>query len=154
MNHLQPIRSLTAAIVALSFMLIGHSAYGDNESTIADASSARLLYGKESVEVKKDGMALYTYKRRVKVLGEKGKHQGAVYFAETFFKKTLNVTGSVYDSSGKLILKRGKGDMEKYCGFSEYQLYSDICDYYLNCTSSSQLGHQVLKVSIQFERWQ
>jgi hypothetical protein len=132
MNDLQPVRFLPSAIVALLFLLVGHTAFGDNESVIADAFGARLLYGKESVEVKKDGMASYTFKRRVKVLSEKGKHYGAAYFAETLFEKTLDVSGSVYDSSGKLILRRGKGDMEKYCGFSEFQLYSDICDYYLN----------------------
>jgi hypothetical protein len=132
MNHPQQVRCLTAVIVALLFLFIGPSAHGDNESAIADASGARLLYGKESVEVKKDGTALYTFKRRVKVLSEKGKHYGAASFAETLFEKTLDVSGRVFDSSGKLIFKRGKGDLEKYCGFSEFQLYSDICDYYLN----------------------
>jgi hypothetical protein len=132
MNQLQPVRRLTTAIIALAFLLMCHSAYGDNDYVSADASGARLLYGKESVEVKKDGTALYTFKRRIKVLSEKGKHQGALYFAETQFEKTLDATGRVYDSSGKMVLKRNKGDLEKYCGFSEYQLYSDICDYYLN----------------------
>jgi hypothetical protein len=137
LNYLQPIRFLIAAIVTLAFLLSSNPVFGGNEYLSPDDSGARLLYGKESVEVKADGTATYTFKRRIIILTENGRRYGAINFAETLFKKALEVTGRVYDNSGKLIFKRNKGDLEKYCGFSEYQLYSDICDYYMNLSAGN-----------------
>lgn len=102
-----------------------------------ERSDARILSSEEAVEVRKDGTATHSIKRRIKVFGEQGVRYGAVYLTETMFSEPSEVKGFIYDSADKLILKRGKGDLQKFCGFGEYQLYSDICDHYLNLAAGN-----------------
>ncbi len=133
MRNLQRSELLALVVLAVSCLLICDSV----SATGGSAADARVLCSQESVDIKKDETAVYRIKRRIKVFAERGKHYATIHAAETMFEKILDVSGSVYDGSGKLILKRRKGDLEKYCGFGEYQLFSDICDYYLSLAAGN-----------------
>jgi hypothetical protein len=122
-----------AALVASTFLLLyGHAALADDVLGRKKSFGARVLSETQILEITGESEAVYSFKRRIQILDERGQGFGLMHFQESEFARTQAASGRVYDASGNLIITRTKSDMEKLCGFRDYALYADICDYQLN----------------------
>lgn len=74
---------------------------------------------------------------RVKVLNPDGKDHCVIFLRESDFVKLRKFSGKVYDSEGRVIYSCEKDDVVKYCGYSGYSLYSNVCHRTYHLTSNS-----------------
>lgn len=98
---------------------------------------AVILNEETSYEIKDVDEAELTFSRRVEISDREGNDYGRVYLMESSFSDIKDFAGRIYNNSGELIYEADKGEGEKYCGFSGYALYQDVCAYKFALTSSS-----------------
>ncbi|MEW6050541.1 MAG: DUF3857 domain-containing protein [Candidatus Zixiibacteriota bacterium] len=76
--------------------------------------------------------------RRLTVLNPSGDKHAYVAEYENRYIRLKNVNIRQYDASGKLLMKKSKGDMTKACGQGQsYLLYDDNCNYYMELPARS-----------------
>ncbi len=77
-----------------------------------------------------DNEAVLHVFNRVTVLSAAGEEYGRVWVSESKFSKLKSVEVRLIDATGRVMLKRKKGDLTKQCGFGDHGvLYSDYCWY-------------------------
>jgi hypothetical protein len=118
---------------------------GEGESIASVTIDARVLSETATMVIDRDGSSVYSFKRRVRIMNENGSDYGTMRVYESRFVSLIDAAGRVYDAEGKLIVKRSKKDLERYCGFGEYSLFADVCDYWM------QLGAGNFPFTVEFE---
>lgn len=100
-------------------------------------NDAVVLEDVTNYEIRGEADAEMTRHVKIKVLRESGSDFGDITLGESSFDKLDDFTGRVYDASGRLVYEYGKKDGDRFCGFSGYSLYEDVCVYdYVLSTSS------------------
>jgi len=121
--------------LVLGFILLIQQPTGAGDET--KKWDARIIRESITCEISDNGKIKETGYARLKIYNEDGKEHGRLFFFETKFERLKDFSGKVFDATGRLVYSIGKKDGEKYCGWSGYALYSDICTwmYTLSCSS-------------------
>jgi hypothetical protein len=99
--------------------------------------NAIFLHEDITYEIKGNNEAELHERGKIKILRESGSDWGEIVLTESSFIELKEFSGKVYDASGRLIYEYSKDDGHRFCGFSGYALYRDICthDYILSTSS-------------------
>ncbi len=124
-------RSLPVFLLVASLLLFAAPATAAPAGAASDSVDARVLAESTTMKIHDDGTAEFSFRRRVQIWNENGQKYGTMIFEDSRFVKTTEANAQVYNSSGNLIQKKSKKDAVKVCGYGEYALYTDDCEYVL-----------------------
>ena len=83
-----------------------------------------------------DDKAYLTGRAKITILNAKGDDHNLVSFNENDFVKLKKCSARLIDSSGTVVKKIEKKELNESCGFgTSFQLYNDICYYYAEMPS-------------------